>query len=199
MDNSGDIKIPRRRDLFVINALLELHGAPRRTPTADPLLTKQLLYQLSYWGCTGVHLTGKADPRKRTDRVARRGRLCGRAQMALERGASAGAGYGENNPERLAPRHGYRARDWHTRAGIRGEASCGHRFGPMPNDVQGISPRSLDDLAKARGMDGTARRQVRCRCQEIDDKARGWGASSGLPRKPVKFFLARHHRMGHAQ
>ena len=26
------------------------NGAPRRTRTADPLLTKQLLYQLSYWG-----------------------------------------------------------------------------------------------------------------------------------------------------
>lgn len=28
------------------------HGAPRRTRTADHLFTKQVLYQLSYWGLT---------------------------------------------------------------------------------------------------------------------------------------------------
>lgn len=30
--------------------VFDFNGAPRRTRTADPLLTKQLLYHLSYWG-----------------------------------------------------------------------------------------------------------------------------------------------------
>ena len=39
-------------------------GAPRRTRTADPLLTKQLLYQLSYWGYADMLLNGRAVARK---------------------------------------------------------------------------------------------------------------------------------------
>ncbi len=34
-------------------------GAPRRTRTADLLFTKQLLYQLSYWGTLEQHLNGQ--------------------------------------------------------------------------------------------------------------------------------------------
>ena len=37
--------------------------------------------------------------------------------MELEVGAKAGADYGEKSSERLAQRHGYRERDWQTRAG----------------------------------------------------------------------------------
>ena len=29
---------------------MKMDGAPRRIRTADPLFTKQVLYQLSYWG-----------------------------------------------------------------------------------------------------------------------------------------------------
>ena len=37
--------------------------------------------------------------------------------MELEVEALAGAAYGERSPDRLAPRNGYRERDWATRAG----------------------------------------------------------------------------------
>lgn len=37
--------------------------------------------------------------------------------MELEVGAKAGAEYGEETPERLVQRNGYRDRDWRTRAG----------------------------------------------------------------------------------
>ncbi len=37
--------------------------------------------------------------------------------MALEVGTKAGAGYGEKNGFRLAPRNGHRDQDWETRAG----------------------------------------------------------------------------------
>ena len=37
--------------------------------------------------------------------------------MELEVGSLTGAGYGEKSLERLAQRHGYRDRDWETRAG----------------------------------------------------------------------------------
>ncbi len=36
--------------------LKEFSGAPRETRTPDPLITNQVLYQLSYKGITGVEL-----------------------------------------------------------------------------------------------------------------------------------------------
>ena len=50
--------MPAARSAFARNraagrgdlATTKKDGAPRRIRTADPLLTKQLLYQLSYWG-----------------------------------------------------------------------------------------------------------------------------------------------------
>jgi hypothetical protein len=49
-----------------VDALSRDARAPRRTRTADPLLTKQLLYQLSYWGYAMVHLNRKDLSRKPT-------------------------------------------------------------------------------------------------------------------------------------
>ena len=44
----------------------------------------------------------------------------------------------------------------------------------MPNDVQGISTRSVDDLVKAMGMEGISKSQVSRLCGEIDEKVQGF-------------------------
>jgi transposase-like protein len=44
----------------------------------------------------------------------------------------------------------------------------------MPNDVQGISTRSVDDLVKAMGMEGISKSQVSRSCGEIDEKVQGF-------------------------
>jgi putative transposase len=114
--------------------------------------------------------------------------------MALEVGALTGAGFGEKNPERLAQRNGYRARDWHTRAGTvelripklrkgsyfpgflepRRMAEKALTAVIQEAYVQGISTRSVDDLVKAMGMDGISKSQVSRLCEEIDDRVQGF-------------------------
>jgi transposase-like protein len=114
--------------------------------------------------------------------------------MALEVGALAGAGYGGQNPERLAQRSGYRERDWHTRAGTVElripKLRKGSYFPGFPEPrrmaekaltaviqeacIQGISTRSVDDLLKAMGMDGISKSQVSRLCEEIDDRVQGF-------------------------
>ncbi len=44
----------------------------------------------------------------------------------------------------------------------------------MPNDVQGVSTRSVDDLVKANVMDGISKSQVSRLCEEIDEKVQGF-------------------------
>jgi len=44
----------------------------------------------------------------------------------------------------------------------------------MPNDVHGISTRSVDDLVKAMGMEGISKSQVSRLCGEIDEKVQGF-------------------------
>ncbi len=44
----------------------------------------------------------------------------------------------------------------------------------MPNDVQGISTRSVDDPVKAMGMEGISKSQVSRLCGEIDEKVQGF-------------------------
>jgi putative transposase len=44
----------------------------------------------------------------------------------------------------------------------------------MPNDVQGISTRSVDDLVKAMGMDDSSKSHVSRLCGEIDEKVQGF-------------------------
>src|SRR4029450_12412829 len=100
--------------------------------------------------------------------------------MALEVGAATGAGYGEKNPLRLAQRNGYRDRDWETRAGTvelripklrkgsyfpsflgaRRMAEKALTAVIQEAYIQGISPRSVDDLVKAMGASGVSRSQV---------------------------------------
>lgn len=44
-------------DIVIKNTTFKLNsGAPRETRTPDPLITNQVLYQLSYKGSTGVEL-----------------------------------------------------------------------------------------------------------------------------------------------
>jgi hypothetical protein len=49
---------PTVKKIFNFN---ELDGAPGRTRTADPLITNQLLYQLSYKGTRGVIAASRID------------------------------------------------------------------------------------------------------------------------------------------
>ena len=44
----------------------------------------------------------------------------------------------------------------------------------MPDDVQGILMRSVDDLVKAMGMTGISKSQVSRLCGEIDEKVQGF-------------------------
>lgn len=44
----------------------------------------------------------------------------------------------------------------------------------MPDDVQGILMRSVDDLVKAMGMTGISKSQVSRLCGDIDGKVQGF-------------------------
>ncbi|MCE2891348.1 MAG: transposase, partial [Hyphomonadaceae bacterium] len=100
--------------------------------------------------------------------------------MEMEVGARTGAEYGHKDPDRLAQRNGYRARDWDTRAGTvelqipklrkgsyfpgflepRRMAEKALTAVIQEAYIQGISTRSVDDLVKAMGMDGISKSQV---------------------------------------
>jgi len=110
--------------------------------------------------------------------------------MEMEVGARTGAEYGHKDPERLAQRNGYRARDWDTRAGTvelqipklrkgsyfpsflepRRMAEKALTAVIQEAYIQGISTRSVDDLVKAMGMDGISKSQVSRLCEDIDTR-----------------------------
>ena len=110
--------------------------------------------------------------------------------MEMEVGGLTGAGYGEKSPTRLAQRNGHRERDWHTRAGTvelripklrkgsyfpgflepRRMAEKALTAVIQEAYIQGISTRSVDDLVKARGMDGISKSQVSRLCEDIDER-----------------------------
>jgi putative transposase len=114
--------------------------------------------------------------------------------MELEIAAKTGAAWGEKNPERLAQRNGYRERDWETRAGLvelripklrKGSYFPGflepRRLAEKALTaviqeayIQGISTRSVDELAKAMGMTGISKSQVSRLCEEIDDRVQAF-------------------------
>ena len=48
--------------------------APRRIRTADPFITNEVLYQLSYWGYAAVRVNGRGVPRKVKSSAAQRAR-----------------------------------------------------------------------------------------------------------------------------
>lgn len=113
--------------------------------------------------------------------------------MELEVGAVTGAAYGEKDPGRRAQRNGYRERDWETRPERWSCASPSAQGQLFPGFleprlmagkaltaviqeayVQGISTRSVGDLAKAMGMSGISKSQVSRLCEEIDGKVKAF-------------------------
>ncbi len=110
--------------------------------------------------------------------------------MALETESLCGAAPGERSTERTNQRNGYRDRDWQTRAGTVELRIPKLRHGTyfpgfleprrmaekaltaviQEGYIQGVSTRSVDNLAKALGMEGISKSQVSRLCGEIDER-----------------------------
>ena len=116
--------------------------------------------------------------------------FAGQRLMELEVGALTGTAHGQKNAGRTVQRSGYRERDWQTRAGAvelripklrRGSYFPGflepRRMAEKALTaviqeayIQGISPRSVDDLVQAMGGSGISKRQVSRLCEDIDER-----------------------------
>ncbi len=103
--------------------------------------------------------------------------------MELDVDNHCGASHGERSEARTNSRHGYRDRDWDTRAGTLPlrlpKRRSGRSFPPFLEPrriaekalaaiaqeayVQGLSTRSVDDLVQAMGLSGISKSQV-CAC-----------------------------------
>jgi len=110
--------------------------------------------------------------------------------MEMKVGGLTAAGYGEKSADRLVQRNGHRERDWHTRAGtvepripklrkgsyfpgfLEPRRMAGKALMAVIQEacVHGISPRAVDDLVKALGMDGISKSQVSRLCEELDER-----------------------------
>lgn len=125
--------------------------------------------------------------------------------MELEVGGLTGAAYGGKDAEHLAQLNGYRDHDWETRAGTAElripKLRKGSYFLGFLNPrrlaekaltsviqeayIQGISPRSVDDLVKAMRISGISKSQVTRLC---DDTALSQRLSSASPISPSSRF-----------
>ena len=101
-----------------------------------------------------------------------------------------GAGYGERDVDRENSRNGYRDRRWDTRAGtidlkipklrqgsyfpgfLEPRRTAEKALAAVIQEayVQGVSTRSVDELAKAMGMSAISKSQVSRLCAEIDER-----------------------------
>ncbi len=110
--------------------------------------------------------------------------------MEAEVSQTAGAGYGERNPDRMARRNGYRQRAWDTRVGSIELAIPRLRLGsyfpsflePRRRSeqalvavvqeayVSGVSTRKVDRLVEALGLAGVSKDQVSRFCQGLDEQ-----------------------------
>ena len=114
--------------------------------------------------------------------------------MTLEAEGRCGAAPGERSPERTIHRNGYRDRRWEKRAGtvelripkLRKGSYFPAFLEPRKTVekalvavvqeayVQGVSTRSVDELAKAMGMTGISKSQVSRLCAEIDERVQAF-------------------------
>ena len=137
--------------------------------------------------------------------------------IEMEVAGLTGADYGEKSPERLAQRHGCRARDWETRAGTvelripklrkgsyfpgflepRRMAEKALTAVIQEAYIQGVSTRSVDDLVKAMGMSGISKSQVSRLCEE--DRREGQSLPRPADRRRLALSLDRRHPRQSAQ
>lgn len=122
-------------------------------------------------------------------------RVLAQALMEAEVSNQIGAEHGERAPDtRTTQRNGYRERDWDTRVGTVELAIPKLRTGSyFPSildarrraekalcavvaqcDVEGVSTRRVDDIAKAMGIDGISKSQVSRICAQLDEAVAAW-------------------------
>jgi putative transposase len=140
------------------------------------------------------------------------------AVMETEVSSQIGAGPYERNAERLAYRNGYRTRRWDTRVGTIElkipKVTAGAYFPSLLEPrrraekalhavvveayVKGVSTRKVDDLVRARGIDGISRSEVSRICKVLDDEVRGFLSRPIETECPYLWLDATFHKVREA-